>query len=425
MKERPLKLGLVTPWNARSAIAKVNLAIARELRARNVDVSIGRAERGDALASKPLSKEFSLLPGAGIGAQAEDGLDIVCYAVGNHYPFHGGAIEMLASRPGIVLLHDFYLGHLADEWAHAKGTEDGIPRLHRLVYGAQPPATADMEWLAANQPLVEWPSSMSIGAVVHAAHYYDRVAAACPGPVVELPLPAEDRPVPAACSRSPGDPFTLVTVGHVNANKLPEEVIRAIGSSARLQTQCSYRLLGPVEDSMRAGLQRLAETLGVKAELTGWLTDDALYDALEASDAIMCLRRPILEGASMSALVGLLTARPTIVCDAGFYAEIPDDCALKVPADAPLPEIVRRLGQVLDDPAGTASLAARGQRWVRKGFTAGRYADGILSMTEEVLRIDALVSMARRQSSLISGWGLRSDDPLMMRIGHLTDALFG
>lgn len=420
------RLLIVTPWSGRSAIGRVNLLVARELVKRGVSVSVIRSETDEVAAQhSPLSTEVPVLsPAEGLRLKPGFDFDAVCYAIGDHFPFHGQGLALLAEMPGVVMLHDVYLGHLAAGWASAGHLRGGEDRLRRLFYGELPPAGADLTWLAAHQPLTEWPMAMATGGIVHAQHYRERAAAACPGRVAQAPLPADDMRLPPPRARQPSDTLTLVTVGHVNRNKLAHEVIRAIGSSPRLRSLCRYRLLGPVEDSMRGELSSLAADLGVSLEMTGWLEEERLRREIAAADAIVCLRRPILEGGSMSAIVALQSARPTMVCDAGAYGEIPDALALKVPADPSIPDIANGIRRMLDEPAACQEMGRHTRAWVLETCTASRYVDSLLSVVKDSLDTSFTVSSARKIYAEGRRWGLLPRDDFFDRMAGVAASLF-
>lgn len=420
-----LRIALVTPWNARSAIAKANLMIARELAARGVAVTIVRAEEATTAESPPLSADFPMSQGCDLDRVDVGGaFDAACYAVGNYYGFHSEALRLLARTPGVLLLHDMYLGDLAAEWARARGASGGATAIRSRLYGGGS-AAVDPAAPGVDQPLTEWPAAMATAAVAHAAHYRGRLALTCPGPVAQLPLPVEDDSPPPPAERAPGSPMTVVTFGHVNANKLADVVISAIGATPRLRDRCDFRLLGPVENAMRERLSALASDQKVSVTLTGWIEDHVLRAELGESDVVVCLRRPITEGASMSAIVGLLSGRPLIVCDAGFYAEIPDDLAFKIPAEAPESAVAARLEEVLDQPTEVARRARRARDWALETFTAARYVDGLIPLIEKSMDVYFAVALARRIRRETRCWGLEADDAAIERIGRAVHGLFG
>jgi glycosyltransferase involved in cell wall biosynthesis len=426
MSNAPLRLAIATPWNDRSAIARATHAIAKELRDLRVQIVIVRTETGEARALPSLNQDFPIAEERGVPApQVGVDVDAICYVIGNYFPFHARALRLMAEQPGIVVLHDAYLRDLADGWLHAAGMRGDTALLHAALGLPEIPADATLEQSAHDAPLVEWPAAMAIGAVVHARHYLDRVVSACPGPVAMLPLPGEDLGVPTPRRRNAGDPIRLLTVGHVNPNKLTETVVGAIAASSRLRSACSYRIAGPVEPAMRDQISSAAERGGVEVAFTGWLSDADLRLELAAADGIVCLRRPILEGASGSAIEGLLSGRPVVVCDAGFYAEIPDELVLKVPKDANKTALIRRLEQILDEPAAMEALGVRARAWALKTFTAKRYAAGLVELVHASLKSGVMVGLVRRQVAVAGAWGLQHDDGLYARLEAISRTTFG
>ncbi|MFD1193909.1 glycosyltransferase [Seohaeicola saemankumensis] len=423
MNPRGLRLILVTPWNTQSAIAGVNLLIAKELVQRGVAVTIVRSEMDAQAKLKALNTDMPILrPKDLLKLQPGYDYDHICYAIGNYWLFHGGAINILAQRPGLVLLHDAFLRDLGAGWEQELGKASYQYLLQTLVnHPIQPDAIP--ETIGTNS-MVNWPMAMATGGVVHAKHYLDLAQTACPGPVVELPLPVSDINTAAPRKRQPGDPIDIVTIGHVNSNKLPEEIIQAIGSSHRLRTHCQYRLLGPIDDETRSRLESLADSLHVKIQMTGWLDEEHLLREIGMSDCVLCLRFPILEGASMSAIVALLSARPTIVCDAGFYSEIPDDVVIKLPARPQAPAIVRALETIIDKPDHMADVAARARVYALETFTASCYVDGLLNLIEEAIDVSFTVKEARTLCAETSAWGLDGTDPLFSRLSKISIDLF-
>ncbi len=423
MNPSGLRLILVTPWNAHSAIAGVNLLVAKALFKRGVAVTIVRSETGTHAKSQDLDADLPILrPKDLLQLRPGHDFDVICYAVGDNWPFHGGAIDLLAQRPGIVLLHDASLRNLAVCWEHELGRAFDQALLRTLSNRTLP--SISVSPLTDPESMVDWPMAMATGGVVHAKHYLDLAQAGCPGPVVELPLPVGDIVVATPRKRQPGDPINIVTIGHVNTNKLPEEAIRAIASSDRLRTNCNYRLLGPIDEATRSRLEGLAGGLGVKLQMTGWLDEDDLLHEIGLSDGVLCLRYPILEGASMSAIVGLLSARPTVVCDAGFYSEIPDEVVIKLSARPDTDGIAGALETILDEPDRMAAMAARARVHALDTFTASRYVDGLLDLIEKAIDVSFTVSEARRMHSETRAWGLDGSDPLFNRLSNVSADLF-
>ena len=134
---------------------------------------------------------------------------------------------------------------------------------------------------------------------------------------------------------------------------------------------------GPIADTEeRERLETLARQLVYKhLTIVGAVDDAALNEELERADIICCLRRPVLEGASGSAIEGLLSGRPTVVADAGFYSSLPDGVVAKVPGDLPAEAIRSTLERLAADEPGRRRLGETARAWAQGAFHLDRYLD--------------------------------------------------
>ena len=148
----------------------------------------------------------------------------------------------------------------------------------------------------------------------------------------------------------------VLTVGHVNQNKRVESVIRAIGGSDVLRDRCRYHVVGLVTDQERERLRAVAQAVSFHdLEITGEVSNEILRAQIEAADMICCLRWPVFEGGSAIRWSRrMLSGRPIIVTDAGFYHELPDDLVFKVDPTSEL-----RFSDQSTNATGLGSRAAR------------------------------------------------------------------
>jgi glycosyltransferase involved in cell wall biosynthesis len=365
-----------------------------------------------------------LRSGAATSTWLQTNFDCVCYAIGNHYPFHGEAIRLLEQHAGVVLLHDVCLVDLFAAWAmRQKSGRDMVIR--RTLYDEAPAANASHEWLIRHQPLVEWPASMAIGAIVHAGHYSERVKRACRGPVMIAPVPAFGPIMPPAPARERGARMTIATLGHVNTNKLPMEVVEAIGMSPLLRQNCRYRLIGQADPPQQARLCARANQLGVRIEFTGWVSDDQFHAQMLDVDVVTCLRRPITEGASGTVIHAMRSGRPILVNDVGFFSELPDCAVIKLSADAAAPEISERLEFLFGNPDTAASFGEQARRWSDGRFTAKAYVDVLLPLIETVQAQETLGQVLAHSQARLASLGLDRNDLAAARLADHATQLFG
>lgn len=341
--------------------------------------------------------------------------DAVIYQIGDNFHYHEGSLYWLERQRGIVCLHDFFLGNLF--WAWAVPDRDRSSAVLHYWYGDEIARTyfahtSSASFIAAtheNAPLTEWIASQASAVIAHSGWGMDRVLSACPGPVRLVPLAYEVAPAVGSQSETPipsAGRMQVLTVGHVNPNKRAECVIRAIGADERLREGTSYTLAGAIQPDMRRGLEELATALGVDLHVCGEVSDLELHRLLGGADVVCCLRNPTLEAASASAIEAMLSARAVIVENAGFYAELPDDCVRKIRPDHEETDLRKELLDLAADPTTRKSLGMRAEAWARETFTAKNYArqlTDLVSLSQRSMLVSETMQVFARQLAQWAG----------------------
>jgi glycosyltransferase involved in cell wall biosynthesis len=412
-----MKIVMFTPVLKASAIGRVARLITRELVRLGHDVVVVRSEDEDLHGAE--TYDFGQVPIAwneqpAVNA-ATSRADLILYQVGDNALFHRGCVEWLLRCPGVVCLHDYYLGHLFNGWATKRRAQAG--QILRHWYGdkvaetffelATRPMFMELTWEAA--PMTEWICSMATGVITHSSWDVGRIQKACAGPVRVVPLAYDSLPVDARLEESGNSDnqgmLNILTVGYVNTNKRAASVIRAIGASPALRGRAVYRLVGPVRSSMVRELSALARGCGVRLRISGEVDDIGLSMAFQEADVVCCLRWPSLEAASASAIEAMLHGKAIVVTDTGFYRELPDELVTKVaPQDevASLRCALERLGASHDL---RATLGERSRDWAAKTFTARNYAEEVISMVEMSVRVRPLLEASAYFTRVMTSWG--------------------
>ena len=426
-----MKLGWATPLHQASAIGRVSIGVTQALSESGIEVDLLRTESADFLGDPHLSSELKIVNLAGMSDyRALRHYDLLVYNIGNNGGFHHHAVDAIMQYPGICIFHDLLIFGLFDHWMVKKGQKNSIQSVVDAIYGVGTYArrkTNDCRLtnIVTNYPMLEWLAPYALGAVAHGRHYLARLTESCAGPVRHIPL-AYDLPavIGHLRARHKGDRLRLVTIGHINENKLCADIIRVLGRSRHLAEHCTYRLAGPISERERSALGRLAKRLGVSLEMTGALSQAALAQEIENADALLCLRRPVLEGASASAIEAMLSGRPTVVLDHGFYQELPDDLTLKIPPNFELRDLENKITWLLDHPEDSRLLGQRAAAWAREAFSFRRYADAFLQLAEKAVEAEPLMRLGAQLGQELSALGAVPDDPAAIRIAQAATNLF-
>jgi glycosyltransferase involved in cell wall biosynthesis len=301
------------------------------------------------------------------------GTDVALYHVGNDPTAHGWIVEALRRRPGVVVLHEVVLHHLvagltvgrrdAAGYLDAMEREAGVVGrmlAHGVLDNRLPPL---WETRPEDFPLVGEVLDLARehGLIVHSRHVEDAVRArGFGGPVRRIPHPAWPAPAvePAALE---GDPL-IGCLGHLNPNKRIPQLLEAF---VRLRER-------------RPGARLvLAGATAARFDLDGWLArfglagdpslvredrvpEQRLWALMAACDVLVSLRAPTMGETSGSAIRALSVGRPLVVSDLGWFAELPDEVARKIPVgEGEVDALVAALEEPGPDPAAVRAYVER------------------------------------------------------------------
>lgn len=414
-----MKIVIHSPLVPESAIGAAATLVGDELaRLGHHVVYVDSAERHGSSA-----REGALSWGDVAGVElAHQGADAIVYHVGNHFPYHQGGLWWLDRAPGIVVVHDYFLGHLFYGWMQQADPEEielalrtfaGIGRAEFESMAAQ---GRFLEEASARAPMVEWVVARATGVAVHSAWGLDRVTAWAPGPVRRISLAYDPKQVRSPSpSKRPGR-IRLLTFGHINPNKLAHEVIEAIGSDLDLAARIEYRLGGPIDDAYRRELERRSSELGISVTFLGPVTDDELAREIADADVVSCLRWPALESASASAIEAFKSGKATMVVDVGFYAELPSDIVVKVSPGSIRDDLVLALTALADSAALRRELGERARDFADYEFSDRYYAQQLVELIHTVRAWAPVRSTISDAASALVAWGYRGDPRIAERL---------
>lgn len=333
-----------------------------------------------------------------VAAQGRAAVGDVClYHVGNNPAAHAWIIEALRRRPGVVVLHDFVLHHLvagmtlgrgdAQGYLGAMQREAGVEgRLlaHGVIDGVVPPL---WEVRPEDFPLVgevlEHASKPGGGLIVHSRYVEQRVrAAGYRGPLWRIPHPAWEPPKlePAAITGGP----IIGCFGHLTASKRIPQLVEAFRLLRLSHPDARLLVVGAAAPGFSLDARLRQEDLaGVVRE--DYVDEERLWALMSACDIVVSLRTPTMGETSGSAIRALVSGRPLVVSDVGWFSELPDEVALKVPVDSfEIATLVTALELLASSERARAEMSASANAYVRTEHGLDRVADAYAAVVEEV-----------------------------------------
>jgi glycosyltransferase involved in cell wall biosynthesis len=275
---------------------------------------------------------------------APRGTDVALYHVGNNPDAHAWIVDGLRKRPGVVVLHDFVLHHLVAGMTVGRrdghGYLDLMEREHGVVGRLLAHGVLDKripplwESRPTDFPLPTFVLEHATALIVHSQHVRDHArATGFAGPIAVVPHPAW--PLPDVAPQRVAEGTVVGCFGVVNASKRIPELLRATAAVRREHPEVTLLLVGSTSPGF--DLERRLQRLGLDdAGLVrqGWVDEARLWALMAGSDVLVNLRHPTMGETSGSVIRGLSLGKPLVVSDVGWFSELPDDVALKVPADA-------------------------------------------------------------------------------------------
>jgi glycosyltransferase involved in cell wall biosynthesis len=321
--------------------------------------------------------------------------DVALYHIGNDPRAHGWILDALRRSPGVVVLHDFVLHHLisgttlgrGDASAYLDALERGgglVARLlgHAVVEKRIPPL---WESRPEDFPLVGEVLDRATGLVVHSRYVERRVRElGYERPIHVVPHPAWPTPSIEPAS-VPGAPL-IGCFGNVNASKRIPQLLDAFARLREAVPEARLLLVGAVSPGF--DLDRRLQRLGLSEEgvvREAYVGEERLWSLMAACDVCVNLRSPTMGETSGSVIRQLSLGKPVVVSDVGWFAELPDAVALKVPVDEhETATLYAALELLARDPGIRSAMSAASLELARDEHDLERVADRYAAALERV-----------------------------------------
>jgi glycosyltransferase involved in cell wall biosynthesis len=442
-----MRIAWVTPLSQKSAIGHVTVRVAEQLR-HLAEVELWYADRDPIIQTQVPVVRFSL---SSSFERWLAGYDTVLYNFGNSL-FHRDVFPMSQRVPGVAILHDFVLHNFfAACFLERPNGAGAYFEIMERVYGpaGREAAAASVrpngsDWrvredgppLWATERVVDFPLfepvlQQATGIVVHSTFLLDRVRKVSEAPSRRLFLPAAQPLAPGSEPvdlEVPAGRLVLLTVGHVNANKRVRDVVEVLGQHPGLAARVQYVVVGelPVAPHV-AALREQIERLGLQGtvRLLGQRSDAELHAWLARADVCVNLRHPIMEGASASLADEMTAGKPVIVTNAGIYAELPENCVVRIEPGREVETLPAVLSRLLDHAAGREALGRRAREFAEAHFGPDRYAAGLMDFIKESGGFAAMAHYAGRVGAVLDDMGVRPDMAIVDTVADISADLLG
>jgi glycosyltransferase involved in cell wall biosynthesis len=350
---------------------------------------------------------------------ADRSIDRVLYQVGNS-TFHVEADDLLDVVPGVVTLHDFFLGGLF--LRRPPRPEQGSPwhvaafESHGYLPWAQAPTASDDELI--NEWPCSWPMiERALGIVVHSRHAIELADAWYrPATGEQWDVIPHLRVLPEKIARSSArrrlgiaeGEFLVCCFGLIGPSKRNLELIEAWAASRPHEDKAARLVFvgqnhgGEYGDEIQ---RRMARAGGAaRIEITGWADRDQFQDYLQAADMAVQLRGDSRGETSGTVLDAMAHGLPVVVNAHGSMAELPTKAVAMLPDRFAPDELTTVIDRLYTETETRQELGHQAREWIVSHHDparcAERYANAIESGYRRADRgIERLMHRLNRESA--------------------------
>jgi glycosyltransferase involved in cell wall biosynthesis len=416
-----MKVAWFTPLSRRTGISKYSVSAIHAL-SKKIDIHVWTVGESDNLKIDGVPVHEIVLSDEIVTKLS--GYDVIIYNLGNNIDFHFEIFQCYKKVKGIVILHDRVMHHFtAGYYLDKVKKPDRYVSMMKYYYGDEggkaaerslryPPPVWETEEVV-RYPLLNNIISNSYGIVVHSGSLLERLRRMSPVPSEYIFHPFYQYPEGSIhLSRKdlklPSNKIILLQYGHITPSKNIHKVIEAISESPEIRDQIHYIVAGDSNSPYGVEIKKLIKENKLQdvVSLTGYLTDDVLHSYINAADICINLRFPSTEGGSGSLIEQLYFKKPVIATRIGFFAEVPDECIVKLEPPIDVNELSAAIQRLVKDKELRDRMTFNGARFAHKNFSPHLYAKNFMDFIDKVLSyktaIDFIDNVTDEISSFVS-----------------------
>jgi glycosyltransferase involved in cell wall biosynthesis len=324
--------------------------------------------------------------------------DTRLYFLGNNL-HHAWIYEEAMKTPGVIVLHDLVLHHLIVEMTLARGDVDGYVAALAANHGEAGAAWARGRAAGLHSEMGNFlmPASVDIAnrsraVIVHNHYAADRLRSfGVTAPIHIVPHPFEPQPA-ARGRRAPirsQHGFTsadrvIGLFGFLTSAKRAEVVLEAFALARAQEPRLRLLVVGDPAPNVDVDALR-----GDGITFTGYVPDEEFAAHFAAVDRLVNLRYPSAGETSGTLIRAFEAGKPVAVSDYAQFAELPDDCAVKIPfGDSEVTRLADFFVREIPDPANAQAA------WLRENASMDLTVQGYLEALHDVSR-DARSAITR------------------------------
>jgi len=266
--------------------------------------------------------------------------DALVYHLGNNL-FHEYVYNTLIKYPGIVVVHDPFIGGLILSLTSGRGHDEKYIEYMEYCIGKKGKKIAEnalntYNWPSFKYPLIKKVADSSKAIIVHGDFAKKAILSEAPKTFVKkLKIPVSTKNLSSTTTKKDlnvsDDTIVISSFGFAQPHKRLELCLKAFAKFVEKFPNSKFFIVGTfLDNKFKNVIIELAKELRIyeKIVMTGYVDD--LISYMNISDIAMQCRYPTAGETSLVALEIMAMNKPVIVTDIGWFSELPDDSVVKV-----------------------------------------------------------------------------------------------
>ena len=381
MNENP-KLLYVSPFPPlKSGISDYSVILVDALKSR-YDITLYVDDYD--LADVDKIKEFPILK-HGKDSVVWDSYDYIIYNIGNNPYFHDYIYEACIEHPGMVILHDLVLYYMFIGYYQKRNClysriyeQEGLELLLKIkeYVKKEKKDLLQIKGIASEFPFHKELLESGNKIMVHSQYAFDRVKQYT-NKVKKINMIQQVAESFELIKKDklykkygiPTDAIVITSFGIVAETKLNHIACEVVRNIAKEKKVC-YVMVGEGEYvNCYVDNKHIFKT--------GYVDMDEFDSFIVHSDIVLNLRHPSM-GETSAALIKILQmGKACIINDEGWFAEIPADCAVKLPIDNIKEDLEQKLTLLIDDVQRRKQIEQNAEQYIKAEYSTKKIIDDI------------------------------------------------
>ncbi len=327
--------------------------------------------------------------------------DRILYNIGNSF-YHGYMIPLLEEIPGVVILHDIFLGDLIN-WINNSGIFPGImseEAYYSHGWSGLLEKKKDLEKFILNFPLNARILNNAIGVIIHNKYSLDILKKYFS--ILELDrfaiVPHLKKIEETSHKLDLKEPI-IISLGFINHIKAPELIIEGFAKSL-LKNNPNSKLIfvGEPINNYKEKLYKLAEKLGIinKVKITNFVSEE-LYKSYIQKAFIAIQLRKNSRGETSGTLLDLLSfGVPVIVNRHGSFIEFPENTVYFVYENPTAEDIADAINNLYLNSELRKKLSTNSIEYIKNYHCPKKVAYRIYTAIEDFYKKNSLLSLIKQ-----------------------------